>query len=144
MGISFVQNGNIMNSKLTMACPVNCVGVMGRGLAKTMAVQVPGLCTAYRIECAKGELTVGTLYHYQHLHWSVLCFPTKINWRDPSDLAWIEKGLQVFKDTYELMDIKGIAFPRLGCGCGQLSWDEVKPLMIKYLSDLPIPVEIYE
>lgn len=73
----------------------------------------------------------------------VLCFPTKRHWKDPSDLDLIRKGLQTFVSEYRQYNIKSITFPKLGCGLGGLDWEkEVKPLMHKYLDDLPIQIEV--
>ena len=73
----------------------------------------------------------------------VLCFPTKRHWKDPSDLDLIRKGLQTFVSEYRRFNIKSITFPKLGCGLGGLDWEkEVKPLMHRYLDDLPIQIEV--
>ncbi len=79
---------------------------------------------------------------YEADHW-ILLFPTKENWRNPSKIEYIQKGLQKFVDTYAEKNITSIAFPRLGCGNGELNWNDVKPLMEHYLKDLPIDVYIY-
>lgn len=70
-------------------------------------------------------------------------FPTKISWRDPSDLKLIENGLLKFRNNYKSKGITSIAFPKLGCGNGGLDWNNVRTLMERYLSDLPIDIEIY-
>lgn len=70
----------------------------------------------------------------------VLLFPTKKDWHEPSRLEYIEAGLKKFVETYAEKGITSIAFPKIGCGCGSLSWEEVKPLMERYLNPLPIPV----
>jgi len=79
---------------------------------------------------------------YEPDHW-LLQFPTKEHWRNPSKLEYIEKGLMAFVRKYADYNISSIAFPKLGCGNGELDWNEVKPLMEKYLKDLPIDVFIY-
>ena len=70
-------------------------------------------------------------------------FPTKQNWRNPSKIEYIEDGLLKFVNTYAEKNISSIAFPRLGCGNGELDWNEVRPVMEKYLKPLPIDVYIY-
>lgn len=88
----------------------------------------------------------------------ILNFATKVFWRNPSKLEWIERGLYNFceklydnKHYYELgpntwtRAMSSIAWPKLGCSNGGLNWeDEVKPLMIKYLEPINIKCEIYE
>lgn len=73
----------------------------------------------------------------------VLNFPTKKHWKHPSRIEYIEQGLQKFVETYEERGIKSIAFPLLGCGNGGLDKDTVLKLMVQYLSECNIPVEIY-
>jgi len=91
----------------------------------------------------------------------ILNFATKEFWRNPSKLEWIEKGLYNFAEKdYEYkgehfkfwnmgpntwtLQMSSIAWPKLGCSNGGLKWEDVKPLMIKYLDPLPIKCEIYE
>jgi len=122
---------------------VNTVGVMGKGLALSFKQRYPEMFEAYRKACEKHQLTTGKLMlWYAQDHW-LLLFPTKENWRNPSKLEYIEKGLNKFVNTYADKNITSIAFPRLGCGNGELNWDEVKPLMEKYLKPLPLDVYIY-
>lgn len=64
-------------------------------------------------------------------------------WRNPSKLEYIEKGLLKFIDKYADKGIQSIAFPKLGCGNGELRWEDVKPLMEKYLAQIPIDIYIY-
>lgn len=59
-------------------------------------------------------------------------------------MEWVEAGLDKFVRTYVDQGITEIAFPKLGCGNGNLEWSEVKPLMERYLSDLTIPVFIHD
>lgn len=122
---------------------VNTVGVMGKGLALTFKQRYPDMFEAYRTACEKHQLTTGKLMlWYAPDHW-LLLFPTKENWRNPSKLEYIEKGLYKFVNTYTDKNITSVAFPRLGCGNGELNWDDVRPLMEKYLKPLPIDVYIY-
>lgn len=122
---------------------VNTVGVMGKGLALSFKQRYPEMFAAYRTACEKHQLTIGKLmlWHAPD-HW-LLLFPTKENWRHPSRIEYIEKGLNKFVNTYAERNINSIAFPRLGCGNGELNWTDVKPLMEKYLALLPIDIYIY-
>ena len=70
-------------------------------------------------------------------------FPTKVHWRNPSKIEYIEAGLQKFSATYADKGITSAAFPQLGCGNGGLDWKQVQPLMEQYLKNLPIPIYIY-
>ena len=72
-------------------------------------------------------------------------FPTKRHWRGRSKIEYIESGLKKFARTYEQKGITSISFPMLGSSNGGLDWEtQVKPLMEKYLKDLPIEVRVHE
>src|SRR5262249_5043555 len=65
-------------------------------------------------------------------------------WQQKSKTQYIEAGLKKFVETYSQKGISSIAFPQLGCGNGELDWErEVRPLMARYLSSLPIEVYIH-
>lgn len=122
---------------------VNTVGVMGKGIALAFKQRYPDMFERYKTACEKHLLSIGKLMlFYEPDHW-LLLFPTKENWRNPSKLEFIEKGLMKFVNTYAEKSITSIAFPRLGCGNGELDWNAVQPLMEKYLKPLPIDVYIY-
>lgn len=122
---------------------VNTVGVMGKGLALSFKKRYPDMFESYKKVCEKHQLTIGKLMLHQEAdHW-ILLFPTKENWRNPSKLEYIEKGLMKFVSTYAEKHITSIAFPKLGCGNGELDWNLVRPLMERYLKSLPIDVYIY-
>lgn len=122
---------------------VNTVGVMGKGLALSFKKRYPRMFEGYKRACDNRSLAIGKLMlFYEADHW-LLLFPTKQHWRNPSKLEYIEAGLQKFAATYAEKSITSIAFPRLGCGNGELNWDEVRPLMEKYLGNLPIDIYIY-
>jgi O-acetyl-ADP-ribose deacetylase (regulator of RNase III) len=116
---------------------------MGRGLALAFKQRYPDMFTIYQQECETGRLRIGrpTLYR-ESTPW-ILNFPTKNKWRANSKLEYLQKGLEYFVANYKKADIKSIAFPKLGTQNGKLSWDEVGPLMVKYLSKLDIDVYIY-
>lgn len=95
-------------------------------------------------DCHLGYCKVCHHHHIEPEH-QILIFPTKLHFRDPSELEYIEAGMQKFVQTYAAKGIKSVAFPRLGCGLGGLDWDtQVNPLMKEYLSSLPIKVLIYQ
>lgn len=141
--IQYIE-GNIFESPAQVIVnTVNTVGVMGKGLALSFKQRYPEMFKRYRSACEKNQLTIGKLMLvYEPDHW-ILLFPTKESWRKPSKLEYLEKGLMKFANTYADKNITSIAFPRLGCGNGELSWDDVKPLMEKYLKPLPIDIYIY-
>lgn len=123
---------------------VNTVGVMGKGIAKDFKTFYPEMFKQYHIFCERKQFQVGQLWLYQTKHKWILNFPTKQDWKRPSKLEYVEAGLAKFEKTYADKGIASIAFPMLGCGNGGLDWEsEVRPLMEKYLKDLPIDVYIH-
>lgn len=128
----------------TLVNTVNCVGVMGKGIAKAFKHREPDMFAAYKRICDQKLLEPGKLWLWRGSEQWVLNFPTKLHWRSPSRIEWIEAGLEKFSQTYEAQGVTEIAFPKLGCGNGNLEWQNVKPLMEWYLADLPIPVFIHD
>ena len=138
------QKGDIFDSKAQVIVnTVNCKGVMGKGLALAFKQRYPAMFPVYQQECKTGKLRIGkpTLYK-QSTPW-ILNFPTKNDWKLPSKLEYLEKGLEYLVGNYKKAGIKSIAFPKLGAQNGKLSWDEVGPLMARYLSQVDIDVYIY-
>ncbi|QCI66558.1 macro domain-containing protein [Phreatobacter stygius] len=132
------------SSAQTLVNTVNCVGVMGKGIAKEFKERYPAMFAAYKHLCDQKSIRPGVLWLWRGADRWVLNFPTKIHWKNPSQLDWIEMGLRKFADNYESQLIQEISFPRLGCGNGGLNWDDVRPIMEHYLSPLPIRVYIHD
>lgn len=146
MAIKHIR-GNIFNSKCqTIVNTVNCVGVMGKGIAQVYKLRYPNMYVEYKKHCNNKLINPGTLWLYskqKNAPW-ILNFPTKSHWKYPSKMEWIESGLKKFIETYEQKKITSIAFPLLGAHNGGLNIIEVKALMIKYLSKCSIDIEIYD
>ncbi|VDG17593.1 macro domain-containing protein [Lactiplantibacillus mudanjiangensis] len=139
------MNSNLFDSPAkVLVNTVNTVGVMGKGIALNFKKMYPDMFKQYQKFCENGQLTVGKLWLYKTPNKWILNFPTKKNWRNKSKLSYIEAGLKKFVETYREKEITSIAFPQLGAGNGGLDWEnEVKPLMERYLGDLPIRVYIH-
>jgi O-acetyl-ADP-ribose deacetylase (regulator of RNase III) len=136
---------NLLESNAqTLVNTVNCVGVVGKGLAAEFKRHYPEMFLPYQNICATGQLVPGKIWLWRSSNRWILNFPTKRHWRNPSKLEWIEAGLVKFVTEYSDLDITEIAFPRLGCGNGGLSWDDVRPLMERHLMNLPINVYIHD
>lgn len=141
--IIYVAGDLLKSNAQTLVNAVNTVGVMGKGVALTFKQAYPEMFTQYQALCAAKQFQVGSLWLYKSPDKWVLNFPTKTHWRSPSKLEYIEAGLQKFREIYFQMSITSIAFPRLGCGAGGLDWEsQVRPLMERYLSALPIEITI--
>ena len=117
---------------------VNCVGVMGAGLALEFKLRFPQMYTDYVSRCKNKEIKVGkvNLYHDEYTPY-IINFPTKNHWKYPSNLQWIEAGLVDFVQHYLEWGITSVAFPKLGCDRGGLNWSDVKLLLEKHLNNLP-------
>lgn len=139
--------GNIFNTKAqTIVNTVNCVGVMGKGIALVYKLRYPKMYDIYKEFCSSQHIAIGKLWLYkgeENEPW-VLNFPTKNHWKYPSKMEYIEQGLQKFVETYKMRGIESIAFPLLGAHNGGLDRSEVYSTMERYLSMCDIPVEIYE
>lgn len=141
--IEYIEGDIFQSPAQVIVNTVNTVGVMGKGLALSFKKRYPGMFEVYRKACERHQLTIGKLMlYYAPDHW-ILMFPTKENWRNPSKVEYIEAGLKKFVNTYADKGITSIAFPKLGCGNGELSWEVIKQVMERYLKPLPITIYIY-
>jgi O-acetyl-ADP-ribose deacetylase (regulator of RNase III)/uncharacterized protein YwgA len=137
--------GDLFESKAkTIVNTVNCIGVMGKGIAQMFKNRFPEMFNDYARRCQLGQVYPGVPYLYTDLiGTSIINFPTKKHWRSPSRLDDVVKGLDIFAEKYKEWGIESVAFPPLGCGNGGLEWAVVGPLMYQRLSTLGISVEIY-
>ena len=138
--------GNIFNSnKQVIVNTVNCVGVMGKGIALECKLRYPEMFKAYKKYCDQKKLLPGTLQLWKNSDPWILNFPTKIHWKDPSKFEYLEKGLDKFINTYNQKGIKSISFPLLGASLGGLPEDKVFQLMKNRLENiLDLDVEVYK
>lgn len=128
----------------TLVNTVNCVGVMGKGVALEFKKRFPDMATDYAARCTRGEVRLGEPYLYtDETGVRILNFPTKGHWRSPSRLADVERGLDYLVAHAVEWSIESLALPPLGCGNGGLTWSEVGPLIHAKLHQLPIDVEVY-
>jgi O-acetyl-ADP-ribose deacetylase (regulator of RNase III)/uncharacterized protein YwgA len=140
-----VLMGDILDSKAqTFVNTVNCVGIMGKGIALEFKEQFPDMFNEYVERCNRNEVRLGKPYLFKRLTppW-ILNFPTKGHWRSVSRIEDIVKGLKYLFQHYKEWGITSLAVPPLGCGQGQLEWKIVGPTLYRYLSQLDIPVELY-
>ncbi|MEM4360449.1 MAG: macro domain-containing protein [Candidatus Bilamarchaeaceae archaeon] len=140
-----IVSGDIFASgRQTLVNPVNCVGVMGVGLSWEFRQRFPDMYLDYAAMVARGNVKPGVPYIYKELFppW-VINFPTRYHIADKAKLEYIEQGLIYIANNYSRWKITSLAVPALGCGSGGLNWCDVQPLLVKYLRDLDIPVDIY-
>lgn len=162
MSIQFTKGDLFKSGCDFLINTVNCVGIMGKGVALQFKNKYPELFKQYKNDCANKAYFPGQVIQYDfksgHLvdakidkpDVRIVCFATKKDWRNPSQVEWIETGLKILRsdlDDFLLhnpLDEWSIAVPPLGCGNGGLNWQDVKPLIEKYLGDLDMKVMVYE
>lgn len=128
---------------------VNCVGVMGRGIALQFRKAFPGNFKAYKSACDKKELHPGMMFVYDLNHFQnpryVVNFPTKRHWKGKAKIEDIESGLEALIKEVAKLNIRSIAVPPLGCGLGGLSWNQIKSMIQRAFDALPdVHVFLYE
>jgi O-acetyl-ADP-ribose deacetylase (regulator of RNase III) len=124
--------GNIFTARVeALVNPVNCVGVMGKGLALAFKKAFPPMFEDYRKACTAGELEPGRVHVWENPGASstrfVINFPTKRHFRSKSRLDDIEATLPALVQAIESHQIASVAIPALGAGLGGLHWDDVEP-----------------
>ncbi|WP_318516780.1 macro domain-containing protein [Photobacterium leiognathi] len=138
--------GNIFDSERhTIVNAVNCVGVMGAGIALEYRLRYPDMFEKYQSFCENNLLDIGKLWIYKPENgpW-ILNFPTKKHWKYPTKEEYLRKGLSKFLSEYKEKGIQSIAFPLLGADKGGLGKDKSMTLLQEYLSELDIDVDIYQ
>ena len=150
MAIKIIE-GNLFTTQCqTIVNTINCVGVMGAGIALECRLRYPAMFETYSKLCAEKRFRPGVLWLYKgglddrdiDNKW-VLNFPTKVHWKFPSKIEWVEAGLEKFLATYKAKGISSVAFPVLGGLNGGLDPEEVVSLMCSKLANSEIPLEIY-
>jgi O-acetyl-ADP-ribose deacetylase (regulator of RNase III) len=144
------QTGNLLDSEAeALVNTVNTLGVMGKGIALQFKNMFPNNFKLYANACKEKEVKIGkllvteeeTLLEGKKI---IINFPTKTDWRLPSEYNYIEAGMSQMVKVIQEKNIKSIAVPPLGSGNGGLDWNKVKVIMEKYLSDLTCEIFIYE
>ena len=128
---------------------VNCVGVMGRGIALQFKNAFPKNFKAYTAACKNEEVQPGRMFVFETGQLTnprcIINFPTKRHWRGKSRMEDIEAGLKALVDTLRQYDIRSVAIPPLGSGLGGLDWSEVRPRIEATLQPLTdVRVIVYE
>ncbi|MCK5219764.1 macro domain-containing protein, partial [bacterium] len=137
--------GDLFKSQAqTLVNTVNCVGIMGKGVALEFKKRFPDMFKDYAALCAQDKVRLRRPYLFRNLlsPW-ILNFPTKDHWRSLTKLKDIEAGLEYLLQNYREWGVTSLAVPPLGCGHGQLEWRIVAPTLFRCLQRLEIPVELY-
>ena len=139
-----IKHGNLLDSEMqTHVNAVNCVGVMGKGIALDFKKRYYNMFLDYRTKCALKQVRLGEPYIYQSKEQKIVNFPTKGHWCQSSKYVDVEDGLMYLAKHVEEWDITSIAMPLLGCGFGGLNYETILSLIIKHMNPLNIPIELY-
>ena len=142
--------GDIFESKAqAIVNTVNTVGVMGKGIALQFKKAFPNNYKAYLDACKTGEIKIGKLFVTKDKSVNsgekiIVNFPTKTDWRKPSEYSYIEDGLNDLIRIIQEAKIKTISIPPLGAGNGGLKWERVQELIERILGDVDVEVFVYE
>lgn len=143
------KTGDLFKYKFLEALvnPVNCIGVSGKGLALEFKKRYPDNFVTYTNTCRRNALRPGKLVvcKRKKLPYWIINFPTKLHWREPSSIEYIEKGLDALVVFLSKTSVRSMGIPALGCGLGGLSWVDVKPLITVKLETVePTHFIVYE
>jgi len=118
---------------------VNCVGVMGRGIALQFKNTFPDNFKAYEAACIRDEVQPGRMFVFERRSLTnpkfIINFPTKRHWRGKSRIEDIDSGLAALAEEIRHRNIRSIAIPPLGSGLGGLDWADVRPRIVEALHD---------
>lgn len=147
--IEFKRGDLLATDSEAIVNTVNCVGIMGRGIALQMKNAYPANFKAYEVACKRGEIEPGRMFVVPTGELGnpryIINFPTKRHWRGRSRLADIEAGLTALVQEVRRLGIRSIALPPLGCGLGGLDWADVRPRIEQALATLSdVHVTVFE
>ncbi len=147
--ITLTQGDILKSDAEALVNTVNCVGVMGRGIALQFRKAFPDNFKAYEAACKANQVQSGKMF-VQDLNRLynprfIINFPTKRHWKGKSHIEDIESGLVDLIDLVQQKHIRSIAIPPLGCGLGGLNWEDVRPLIIDAFEAVPdVTVLLFE
>lgn len=142
--------GNIFESKAdALINTVNTVGVMGKGIALQFKKAYHNNFKAYVEACKRNEIEIGKVFIVKDSNLKseskyIINFPTKKDWRNPSEYSYIDAGLDDLVRVLKEYKIKSVAIPPLGAGNGGLEWEKVKKIIEQKLGKLDIEIEVFE
>ncbi|WP_046212423.1 type II toxin-antitoxin system antitoxin DNA ADP-ribosyl glycohydrolase DarG [Paenibacillus wulumuqiensis] len=136
------KTGNLLEADTeALINAVNCVGVMGKGIALQFKQTFPDNFEQYQKACKLNEVIPGKMLMVPLQTASnpryIINFPTKRHWRGKSKIEDVQSGMVDLIATIRTYGIQSVAIPPLGCGLGGLDWHDVQPLIETAAADLP-------
>lgn len=129
---------------------VNCVGVMGAGVALAFKKKYPKMYEEYVRECNSNRVKIGMPHVwidnqiFDGTGVTIINLPTKDHWKKPSEYEYVDKGLIWLREYLLTKGSITITLPALGCGHGGLDWEKVKNMISKRLEDLDARILVFE
>ena len=147
--IEFTSGDILKDDAEAIVNTVNCVGIMGRGIALQFKNAWPENFKAYEAACKREEVQPGRMFVYEVGQLTtpryIINFPTKRHWRGKSRIEDIESGLKALVGEIRQRGIRSIAIPPLGSGLGGLDWNDVRPRIEAAMREVPdVRVRIFE
>ncbi len=145
-----ISEGNILKADVeALVNTVNCVGVMGKGIALQFKQAFPDNFKTYYKACKQNKVIPGKMFiYYRGSMWNpkyIINFPTKRHWKGKSRIEDIEAGLKSLVEEIKQLRIKSIAIPPLGCGSGGLNWNDIRKVIESTFDNLSdVRVLLYE
>jgi O-acetyl-ADP-ribose deacetylase (regulator of RNase III) len=138
MSMIAFKTGDILRAEAeALVNTVNCVGIMGRGIALQFKNNFPDNFKAYEAACEREEVQPGKMFVFETQTLTnpkfIINFPTKRHWRGKSRMEDIDSGLKALVEEIRTRGIRSIAIPPLGSGLGGLNWADVRPRIIEAL-----------
>jgi len=135
------RQGDILTADVeALVNTVNCVGIMGRGIALQFRNAFPDNFRAYQAACKRGEVQPRRMFVFDTNQLTnprhIINFPTKRHWRGKSRLADIKAGLPALVAEIKRLRIRSVAIPPLASGLGGLNWNDVRPLIVQALAEV--------
>jgi len=138
----------MFESKAQAICnAVNCVGVMGGGLAAVFKKKFPVMYAEYVNYCAQKKLRPGQIHVFvDDSNKHIFNVATKDDWMADSEYAWVVEGLKNIAVEARRLGITSVAVPALGCGLGSLEWARVKKIVEEVAAEhwQSLDAEVYE
>lgn len=139
-----VIKGSLLDSRAqVLVNPVNCVGVMGKGLALEFSKRWPRMFTDYTVRCSQKQLRLGEPYIWRGDGTWIMNFPTKRHWREASPISAVSDGLKWIVQHWPEEGIRSLAMPMLGCGNGGLPVMDVAQEIVRHLGRIPLQTYLY-
>lgn len=123
----------------------NMRGVMGAGVAKEMRRRFPTMYKRYAVLCQSPGFHLGDCwFEYPEMLSDFVVFNLMTQDKPGADasLGAVRHAVWDMIQQAEVLNIKTIGIPRIGCGIGGLEWGRVREAIMQVLDDTGTDVEV--